>query len=159
MKKKFAVVCIFLFVLGLSSSVFAARLSDAERIEEKGRVEGMASPDTMVTIDFRDADIRVVAKFISELTGKNFLFDKQVRGTVTVFSPTKVTPTEAYRLFESVLEVNGYTTVPSGEVIKIIPSVEARSKAVEIRRHLAPREFPRRQGYHAVDSYSLRRHK
>ncbi len=86
-----------------------------------------------VTIDFDDVDIALFIKFISELTGKNFVVDKAVRGKVTIISPTKISVDEAYRVFESVLEVHGFTTVPAGTVVKIIPSVEARSKNIETR--------------------------
>ncbi len=93
-----------------------------------------------VTIDFNDVDIDVFIKFISELTGKNFVVDNRVRGKVTIISPTKISVDEAYRVFESVLEVNGFTTVPAGKVIKIIPSPEARSKDLETRTQ-GPRGF------------------
>ncbi|MBW1744380.1 MAG: hypothetical protein JRJ47_13275, partial [Deltaproteobacteria bacterium] len=43
-----------------------------------------------VTIDFDDVDIALLIKFISELTGKNFVVDKAVRGKVTIISPTKI---------------------------------------------------------------------
>jgi general secretion pathway protein D len=78
-------------------------------------------------------DIPVFIKFISELTGKNFVVDKAVRGKVTIVSPTKISREEAYRVFESVLEVHGYTTVPSGDIIKIVPALHARSKSIETR--------------------------
>jgi len=65
-----------------------------------------------ISIDFHEADIHAVIKFISELTGKNFVVDSKVKGKVTVISPTKITIEEAYRMFESILEVEGYTTVP-----------------------------------------------
>jgi general secretion pathway protein D len=84
-----------------------------------------------ISIDFHDADIRAVIKFISELTGKNFVVDSKVKGKVTVISPTKITIEEAYRMFESILEVEGYTTVPAGKAIKIIPSREAKEKGIE----------------------------
>jgi len=70
-------------------------------------------------------------KFISELTGKNFLVDPAVQGNVTILSPQKVTLDEAYKVFLSVLEVHGYTTVSAGKIIKVIPAGEARSKGVE----------------------------
>ncbi|UCG81886.1 MAG: hypothetical protein JSV60_05460, partial [Desulfobacterales bacterium] len=92
-----------------------------------------APEERYVTIDFDDVDIALFIKFISELTGKNFVVDKAVRGKVTIISPTKISVDEAYRVFESVLEVHGFTTVPSGSVVKIIPSVEARSKNIETR--------------------------
>jgi len=92
-------------------------------------------------MDFDQVDIKVFIKFISELTGKNFVIDDKVRGKVTVLSPSKISVEEAYKVFESVLEVNGFTTVPAGKVIKVVPSVEARQKSVELRR--APLFVPR----------------
>ena len=88
-----------------------------------------------VTIDFDNVDIGIFIKFISELTGKNFVVDKAVRGKVTIISPTKISVKEAYKVFESVLEVHGYTTIPSGSIIKIVPAVQARSKSIETRLH------------------------
>lgn len=86
-----------------------------------------------VAIDFNDVDINVFIKFISELTGKNFVVDNRVRGKVTIISPAEISIEEAYQVFESVLEVHGYATVTSGEIIKIVPSPEARSKNIETR--------------------------
>jgi len=91
------------------------------------------SDDRYVTIDFDNVDITLFIKFISELTGKNFVVDKAVKGKVTIISPTKITVEEAYRVFESVLEVHGYTTVPAGKIIKIVPAVAARGKDIETR--------------------------
>ena len=86
-----------------------------------------------VTIDFDNVDILAFIKFISELTGKNFVVDEAVKGKVSVFSPRKISSDEAYRVFESVLEIHGLTTVPSGDVIKIVPSQQAREKSIETR--------------------------
>ncbi|MCI5158528.1 MAG: type II secretion system protein GspD, partial [Candidatus Electrothrix sp. AUS1_2] len=83
-----------------------------------------------VTIDFNDVDISIFIKYISELTGKNFIVDSSVKGKITVISPTRMTKEDAYRVFETVLEVHGFSTVPSGPVIKIVPAVEARSKSI-----------------------------
>ena len=94
-----------------------------------------------ISMDFDQVDIKVFIKFISELTGKNFVVDDKVRGKVTVLSPSKISVDEAYMVFESVLEVHGFTTVPAGKVIKVVPSVEARQKSVELRK--APGFVPR----------------
>lgn len=87
-----------------------------------------------VTIDFNDVDINLFIKYISELTRKNFVVDREVKGKVTIISPTRISEDDAYRVFESVLEVNGFAAVPSGSVIKIVPSVQARSKNVATLR-------------------------
>ena len=92
-----------------------------------------AATDRFVTIDFNNVDINVFIKFISELTGKNFVVDPRVKGNVTIISPTKISITEAYRVFESVLEVHGFATVKSGRVVKILPTPEARTRSIETR--------------------------
>ncbi len=92
-----------------------------------------ASADRFVTIDFNNVDINVFIKFISELTGKNFVVDPRVKGNVTIISPTKISINEAYRVFESVLEVHGFSTVTAGRVVKILPTPDARTKNIETR--------------------------
>lgn len=103
------------------------------KTEDKQAQKGQEPESRYVTIDFDNVDIAIFIKFISELTGKNFVIDKGVKGNVTIVSPAKISVDEAYKVFESVLEVHGYTTVPAGKIIKIVPAVEARSKDVETR--------------------------
>ena len=86
-----------------------------------------------VTIDFDNVDIGVLVKFVSELTGKNFIIDDKVKGKVTIISPKKIPLEDVYKVFLSVLEVNGFTVVPAGDMVKIIPAVLAREKSVETR--------------------------
>ena len=95
------------------------------------RAAGRGSEDSpnMITMNFQDVDISVLAKFISEITGKNFVMDESVRGKVSIISPTKVTPQQAYTIFQSVLQVKGFTTVPVGPIIKIVPSRMVRESA------------------------------
>jgi general secretion pathway protein D len=105
-----------------------------KKIIRKKKVLKRKEPDKRyVTIDFDNVDIGLFIKFISELTGKNFVVDKAVRGKVTIISPTKISVKEAFRVFESVLEVHGFTAVPAGNIIKIVPAVQARSKNIETR--------------------------
>ncbi len=91
------------------------------------------SGEQFVSIDFKDVDIDLFIKFISELTGKNFVIDHRVRGKVTIISPSKISVEEAYKVFESVLEVYGFGAVESGEVTKIVSLREARTKNLETR--------------------------
>ncbi len=111
----FLTVC-FVMCFGWNTSVFG--------------VQKKTESHRYVTIDFNDVDINLFIKYISELTKKNFIVDRSVKGNVTVISPTKISEKDAYRVFESVLEVHGFTTVPSGSVVKIVPSVLARSKNI-----------------------------
>jgi general secretion pathway protein D len=125
-------VLLLVATLGLTVTVYA---------QQPGEIGARPESDKTISMDFDQVDIKVFIKFMSELTGKNFVVDDKVRGKVTVLSPTKISVEEAYRVFLSVLEVNGFTTVPSGKVIKVVPSVAARQKSVETRR--APGFVPR----------------
>ena len=89
----------------------------------------VGATENLITMNFQDVDISVLAKFISQITGKNFVLDESVRGKVTIFAPTKVTPTQAYCIFESALQLKGFATVSAGPVIKIMPSRDARAFA------------------------------
>jgi len=98
--------------------------------QSAGNQAGTGRQGRWVTIDFNDVDINLFIKYISELTGKNFVVDRAVRGKVTIISPSRISKEDAYRVFQSVLEVNGFTTVPAGSIIKIVPAVQARSKSI-----------------------------
>jgi len=85
------------------------------------------------SIDLNNVDITTFINFVSERTGKNFVIDKGVSGKVTVISPTKISEKELYKVFESVLEVYGFATVPAGSIIKVVPAATAKSKNIETR--------------------------
>ena len=87
--------------------------------------------EKLITMNFQDVDLDALVKFISEITGRNFILDDRVKGKVTIISPGKISVDEAYAVFQSVLQVKGFTTVPSGAVIKILPAQEAKSSTVD----------------------------
>jgi general secretion pathway protein D len=76
-------------------------------------------------------DIAALVKFMSEVTGKNFILDDRLHGKLTIISPTKMAVDEAYRAFQSALQLKGFTTVRVGAVIKIMPSKDAKSAPID----------------------------
>lgn len=92
-----------------------------------------------VTFNFVDVDLPTITKFISDITKKNFIFDERVKGKITIIAPSKLSIDEAYNLFTSVLELKGFTLVPSGvDAYKIIPSSEAKQRGIAISRDKQP---------------------
>ncbi|MDU0458885.1 MAG: type II secretion system secretin GspD [Geobacteraceae bacterium] len=79
-----------------------------------------------VVLNFNEVDISTMVKFISDLTGRNFILDERVKGKISVYSPSKLSIEEAYNVFVSVLELKGFVVVQSGKVAKIVPSATAR---------------------------------
>ena len=133
-------VIFYLFVVGLfvlaPSRTVVVNPSEQEvvRTADTDRQVSPAEDEPnqrFVEIDFDNVDILLSVKFVSEATGKNFVVDPKVKGKVTIVSPEKIPVDEVYRVFQSVLEVHGFTAVPAGSIIKIIPSSEARGKGVE----------------------------
>ena len=120
-------------VAGLTALALGALLwvaSAAAQPAASGAPEGKPG-EQFVSIDFNNVDISLFIKFMSELTGTNFVVDNAVKGKVTIISPARISLDEAYKVFESVLEVNGFTTVKAGEIVKIIPAPEARTKNIQ----------------------------
>ncbi|MFO7983704.1 MAG: type II secretion system secretin GspD [Desulfuromonadales bacterium] len=79
-----------------------------------------------ISLDFRDVELTELIRTVSEMTGKNFIFDESVKGKATIISPRSLTPGEAYEAFLAVLNVKGYTVVPSGKMHKIVPLRDAK---------------------------------
>ena len=116
-----------------SPKISPVKKIEKKKIQEKKKTGPREKEAGYVTIDFDDVDIRVFIKFISELTGSNFVIDRGVKGKVTIISPKKISVKEAYKVFESVLEVHGFSVVPAGDIVKIVPSKDARTKNIETR--------------------------
>jgi general secretion pathway protein D len=109
----------------------AARLATEERTTparqpSERRPTSQQEATDGILMNFKDVDIMQIINLMSDLTGKNFLVDEKVRGKVTVIAPRPVSLGEAYNVFLSILEIQGFTVVPQGPIIKIIPSREVK---------------------------------
>lgn len=85
-----------------------------------------------ITFNLKDAEIATVIGTIAEITGKNFIVDQRVKAKVTVISSRPMNKDEAYQVFLSILEVHGFAAVPSNNVIKIIPDVNAKQSTTPV---------------------------
>ena len=85
-------------------------------------------------MDVEEVDILDFIKAISDITGKDFLVSPRVTGKVRAIAPGEIPVDEAYQVFQAVLEVHGFTTVPAGSIVKIVPASEARGKAVDTQQ-------------------------
>lgn len=82
------------------------------------------------TLNFKGADLQAVISAVAEATGKNFIVDPRVKGKVTLISNRPMSKGEVYQVFLSILDVHGYTAIPSGEAIKIIPDADAKHNSL-----------------------------
>lgn len=85
--------------------------------------------------DFKNVDIQEMIKLVADITGKTLVIDPRVKGRVNVISTKKLSETELYNLFLSVLEVQGFTAIEVGDVVRILPRKDARTSAVPVTNY------------------------
>ena len=88
--------------------------------------------------NLQDADILSIINEVSLETGKNFVVDPRVSGKISLISSKPIKPEEVYQVFLSVLELLGYSAIPSGNVVKIVPNMESS----ELAGHIATGKSP-----------------
>ncbi|MBI3147769.1 MAG: type II secretion system secretin GspD [Betaproteobacteria bacterium] len=102
---------------GLSGALLAGWLSLAAAAEEP------------VTLNFVNAEIDAVIKAVGEITGRNFLLDPKVKGTLSIISNQPVARHLVYPTLLSALRLQGFTAVEGEGITKIVPEAEARTHA------------------------------
>jgi general secretion pathway protein D len=116
----------------LGTPLPARAQAQAEAAPQQPGARPTFEPGAMVTLDFADAELAQVIETIARATNRNFIYDDRVRGRVTIVSPEPIPVEQAYAVFESVLQVKGFTTVVTpGGAIKVVPVREAKESSIE----------------------------
>lgn len=81
------------------------------------------------TLNLRDADIRAVVQEVSRSTGRTFIVDPNVKGTITIISEEPLGQAEYFEAFLAALRANGYSAVPAAGIpggFRIVEAAKAR---------------------------------
>jgi len=97
---------------------------------------GAQDADT-VTLNFVNADIDAVVKAIAEITGRNFVLDPRVKGTVNIVSARPVPKSLVYPTLLSALRLQGFTAVEGDGIVKIVPEADAKLQGGPVGRSMA----------------------
>ena len=89
-------------------------------------VSARAADADHVTLNFVNADIEGVVKVVSEITGKNFVLDPRLKGTVNIVSAKPMSRALVYEVFLSALRLQGYAAIEERGIIKIVPESDAK---------------------------------
>ncbi|MBL7481033.1 type II secretion system protein D [Legionella bononiensis] len=98
----------------------------------KNQEKSQTLPPSSKLWNLRNADIRAVIAEVSRVTGKNFVIDPRVQGKISIISSSPLSNRELYQVFLSVLQVSGYAAIPNGEIIKIIPNIDAKTQSPDL---------------------------
>ncbi|EQD25720.1 MAG: hypothetical protein D084_Lepto4C00017G0001, partial [Leptospirillum sp. Group IV 'UBA BS'] len=83
------------------------------------------APAQKVSMNFRNVDVSVLVRFMSELLNKNIVMDERVKGKLTILSPAEVSVPDAFRIFSDALRMKGFETVSKKGMIYIVPETQA----------------------------------
>jgi general secretion pathway protein D len=109
---------------GTVAALVAAALFAASALRAQ---EPTGGPDDTITLNFVNADIQAVVKAVAEMTGRNFLIDPRVQGTVNIIAPKPVPRNLVFPILLSALRVQGFAAV-GGELgyVNIVPEADAK---------------------------------
>jgi general secretion pathway protein D len=82
-----------------------------------------------VTLNFVNADVEAVVRAIGQYTGRSFVIDPRVKGTMTLVTEHPVTRRQAYEELQSALRLQGFTLVESpepGGVARVLLEADAK---------------------------------
>lgn len=111
----------FPFRLFLGALLFAAGLTAAR-----------AAGDDAVTLNFVNSDIESTVKAVGVITGKNFVIDPKVKGTINIVSSQPVDRSLVYPILLSALRQQGFTAVENDSIVKVLPDADARLQAMQV---------------------------
>ena len=94
-------------------------------MQAPAQAQAQAQGDRVV-LNFINADIPSVIKAVGELTGKNFIIDPRVKGTVIITSARPVPRSQVYPILLSALRMQGFSAIEGDNVVKIVPEAEAK---------------------------------
>ncbi|MCM2380172.1 type II secretion system secretin GspD [Pseudomonas marginalis] len=79
-----------------------------------------------VNLNFVDADIQAVVRGLSRATGRQFLVDPRVTGSLTLVSEGEVPAHQAYDMLLAALRMQGFSVVDVGGVAHVVPEADAK---------------------------------
>ena len=83
-------------------------------------------------LDFLDADVEAVVRFMANASCDNYIIDAELSGKITIISHKEVKLSSAMIAFDSALEAAGYTRVPIGQHYKIVQTSKASQNPITV---------------------------
>jgi general secretion pathway protein D len=132
--------------LPMAHPVFAARalrafarscLTTCRRASAALAVAGLlalpaAAAEDTVTLNFVNADIDSVVKAVSEITGRNFVLDPKIKGTVNIISAHPVPQSLVYPTLLSALRLQGVVAVEGNGITKLVLETDAKMHGSDV---------------------------
>jgi general secretion pathway protein D len=89
--------------------------------------------DKLISMNFDQADIDHVLKFLAEQSGKTIVREPSVQAKITIVSTAKITVADAFKIVGALLSVKGYTLIEDDHIVRVIPSKNALKEPTAVR--------------------------
>lgn len=83
-------------------------------------------PEVVTSFDFNNVSILDLTKHMQKLTGLNLILDKDIKGKITISTPSPITMGDAWKAYLEALSINGYSLVKSGAYYTIVNNRDIR---------------------------------
>lgn len=104
-----------------------------EKPPEAVRIE-KEKDERYIILNFEGADIETVIATFGELLEMNYILTPGISGRVTIQSYKKFPMKDLYKIFQTILEINGITAVKDGAFYRIVPIDTARMQPIDIEK-------------------------
>ena len=92
--------------------------------------------DQRLTLNFVNTEIDAVVRAMADFTGRTFIVDPRVKGTITLNIEQPVSAEQALAALSTALRLQNIALVDSGGVIRVVPEADARMQGGPVQ--LAP---------------------
>ena len=86
-----------------------------------------------VTLNFSNTEIDAVVRAIAQFTGKVFIVDPRVKGTLSLTVERPLSPDQALEALSAALRLQGIVLVESGGVVRVVPEADAKLQGGAVR--------------------------
>jgi general secretion pathway protein D len=83
-------------------------------------------PEVVVSFDFPNVSILDLTKHMQKLTGLNLILDKDIKGKISISTPSPITIGDAWKAYLQALSINGYSLVKTGAYYTIVNNRDIR---------------------------------
>ncbi|MDO6386002.1 type II secretion system secretin GspD [Uliginosibacterium sp. 31-12] len=88
--------------------------------------------DERVTLNFVNSDLEATLKAVTVITGKSFVIDPKLKGTVNIVSNQPVDRNLVLPIVQSALRQQGITLIDNGTVVKVLAEGDAKQHGSQI---------------------------
>lgn len=89
-------------------------------------------PEVVTSFDFPNVSLLDLTKHMQKLTGINLILDKDIKGKISISTPSAITIGDAWKAYLQALSINGYSLVKSGAYYTVVNNRDIRYATTSI---------------------------